>query len=121
MVVVLLGVGLVTFPTLGYALLPPACFVALTTHEGQIVTPTMLGRRLTLNPLAVFLALAFWAWLWGPIGAFSRVPLLIVGMVDRQPRVSARRRQAARLNGTDGTFSLAAVSFRGNEFSHARE
>jgi predicted PurR-regulated permease PerM len=74
-------VGLVTFPTLGYALLPPASFIALTTIEGQIITPTILGHRLTLNPLAVFLAIAFWAWLWGPMGAFLGVPLLIVGMV----------------------------------------
>lgn len=77
----LLLVGIVTFPTLGYAFLPPACFVGLTTIEGQIITPTVLGHRLTLNPLAVFLAIAFWAWLWGPMGAFLGVPLLIVGMV----------------------------------------
>jgi predicted PurR-regulated permease PerM len=79
--ITLFVVGLVTFPTLGYALLPPASFVALTTIEGQIITPTILGHRLTLNPLAVFLAIAFWAWLWGPMGAFLGVPLLIVGMV----------------------------------------
>jgi predicted PurR-regulated permease PerM len=81
MVLILLGVGLVTFPTLGYALLPPASFIALTTLEGQIITPTVLGHRLTLNPLAVFLAIAFWAWLWGPMGAFLAVPMLIAAMV----------------------------------------
>jgi predicted PurR-regulated permease PerM len=74
-------IGLVTFPTLGYALLPVAAFVTLTTLEGHFITPTILGRRLTLNPLAVFLALAFWTWLWGPMGAFLAVPLLIVGLV----------------------------------------
>jgi predicted PurR-regulated permease PerM len=81
MTVVLFGVGLVTFPSLGYALAPPAAFVALATIEGQFVTPTVLGRRLTLNPLAVLLALAFWAWLWGPMGAFLAVPLTIIGLV----------------------------------------
>jgi predicted PurR-regulated permease PerM len=81
MALVLLGGGLVTFPTLGYALLPPAAFVALTTLEGHVVTPTVLGRRLTLNPLAVFLALAFWTWMWGPTGAFLSVPILIVALV----------------------------------------
>jgi predicted PurR-regulated permease PerM len=81
MAIILLGLGLVTFPTLGYALLPPACFVGLATIEGQFLTPTVLGRSLTLNPLAVFLAIAFWAWLWGPMGAFLAVPLLIVAMV----------------------------------------
>jgi hypothetical protein len=81
MALMLLAVGLVTFPTLGYALLPPAAFVALTTLEGHIITPTVLGRSLTLNPLAVFLALAFWTWMWGPMGAFLAVPLLIVALV----------------------------------------
>jgi len=81
MTLTLFGVGLVTFPSLGYALLPPAAFVALTTIEGQIVTPTVLGRRLTLNPLAVLLALAFWAWLWGPMGAFLAVPLSLIALV----------------------------------------
>jgi predicted PurR-regulated permease PerM len=79
--ITLFVVGLVTFPTLSYALLPPACFVGLTTIEGQFITPTILGHRLTLDPLAVFLAIAFWAWMWGPMGAFLGVPLLIVGMV----------------------------------------
>lgn len=81
MVAVLFGVGLVTFDTLGYALLPPAAFVALTTIEGNILTPTILGHRLTLNPLAVFIAIVFWAWLWGPVGAFLAVPLSIVALV----------------------------------------
>jgi len=81
-VVILLAVGLVTFPSLGYALIPPACFVVLTTIEGHIVTPTILGRHLlTLNPLAVLLALAFWSWLWGPMGAFLAVPITIIGLV----------------------------------------
>jgi predicted PurR-regulated permease PerM len=79
--VILLGVGLVTFPSLGYALVPPVAFVALATVEGQFITPTVLGHRLTLNPFVVLLALAFWAWLWGPIGAFLAVPLTIVAMV----------------------------------------
>ena len=50
MTVILLGVGLVSFPSLGYALVPPAAFVGLVTLEGQFITPTILGRRLTLNP-----------------------------------------------------------------------
>jgi len=81
MAVILLAVGLVTFSSLGYALLPPAAFVALTTIEGHILTPAVLGRRLTLNPLAVLLALAFWTWMWGPMGAFLAVPLTLMGLV----------------------------------------
>lgn len=81
MALVLFGVGLLTFPTLGHALLPPAAFVAVATLEGQIITPTIIGRRLILNPLAVFLSIAFWAWLWGPLGAFLAVPLSIIALV----------------------------------------
>jgi predicted PurR-regulated permease PerM len=81
MVVVLFGVGLVSFPSLGHALIAPAGLIGLTTLEGHFITPTIIGRRITLNPLVVVLALAFWTWMWGPIGAFLAVPLSIVGLV----------------------------------------
>jgi predicted PurR-regulated permease PerM len=81
MVVVLFGVGLVTFPSLGQALVAPIGFIALTTTEGHFITPTIVGRRITLNPLLVFLGLAFWTWMWGPIGAFLAAPLSIIGLV----------------------------------------
>jgi predicted PurR-regulated permease PerM len=81
MVVVLFGVGLVTFPSLGQALIAPLGLIAITTAEGHFITPTIVGRRLTLSPLLVFLSLAFWSWMWGPIGAFLAVPLSIVGLV----------------------------------------
>jgi predicted PurR-regulated permease PerM len=81
MVVVLFGVGLVTFPSLAHALVAPLGLVALTTLEGHVITPTIIGRRLTLNPLLVFLALAFWTWMWGPLGALLAVPLSIIGLV----------------------------------------
>ncbi len=78
---ILFAVGFVTFPSLGQALIAPGSLIVLTTLEGQLITPTVLGRRLTLNPLAVFLAVAFWSWLWGPLGAFLAVPLLMVALV----------------------------------------
>jgi predicted PurR-regulated permease PerM len=81
MAATLFAVGLVTFPSFGQALIAPALLVTMTTLEGHLITPTLLGRHLTLNPLAVFLAIAFWAWLWGPLGAFLAVPLLIVALV----------------------------------------
>jgi len=81
MQLVMLGVGLVTFSTLGHALLGPALYLAFTTLEGHFITPAIMGRQLTLNPLTVFLSLVFWTWLWGPIGAFLAVPLLIVVLV----------------------------------------
>jgi predicted PurR-regulated permease PerM len=80
MEVVLLAVGLVTFPTLTHALIGPVLYFAFTTLEGHFITPTIMGRRLTLIPLTVFLSLIFWTWLWGPAGAFLAVPLLIVAL-----------------------------------------
>jgi len=81
MVLVLLSVGLVAMPTLAQAALAPALFVAIATLEGHFITPSIVGRRLTLSPFLVFLALVFWTWLWGPVGAFLAVPLLIVSFV----------------------------------------
>jgi predicted PurR-regulated permease PerM len=81
MVIILFGVGLVTFPSLGHALIAPLGFVALTTAEGNFITPTIIGRRVTLSPLLILLALAFWMWMWGPIGAFLAAPLSIIGLV----------------------------------------
>jgi len=78
---VLFAVGLVSFPSFAMAVIPPAAFVGLATVEGQFITPTVLGRRLTLNPLAVILALAFWSWIWGPMGTFLAVPLTMIGFV----------------------------------------
>jgi predicted PurR-regulated permease PerM len=81
MVVVLFGVGLVTFPSPVQWLIAPFGLIALTTLEGHLITPTIIGHRLTLNPLLVFLALAFWTWMWGPMGALLATPLSIIGLV----------------------------------------
>jgi predicted PurR-regulated permease PerM len=74
-------VGLVTFPSLTYAFIAPLLYILMGLVEGQFLTPSILGRQFTLNPLTVFISLVFWAWLWGPAGAFLAVPLLIIGMV----------------------------------------
>jgi predicted PurR-regulated permease PerM len=81
MAIALFSVGIVALPTLLQAIMPTVAFIALATLEGQFITPTALGQRLTLNPLTIFLALAFWTWLWGPIGAFLAVPLSIAAAV----------------------------------------
>lgn len=76
-IAVLFAAGLVTFSDFGHALIAPGAYLAAATLEGHFITPTIIGHSLTLSPLTVFLALAFWAWLWGPVGAFLAVPLLI--------------------------------------------
>ena len=82
--VVLLLVGVVTAPTFAVGLLPAAGFGLLIVVEGQFVTPTIIGRHLELNALAVLLSLAFWTWLWGPMGAFLSSPILMVALILKQ-------------------------------------
>ncbi len=84
MFAVLVVVGQVAFPSIGAGLLAPALFAAMTFLEGHFLTPMIVGRRLALNALAVFIALAFWTWLWGPMGAFLSSPLLIVALVLKE-------------------------------------
>jgi predicted PurR-regulated permease PerM len=84
MFVVLLVVGVVAEPTILLGLLPAAGFLLLITVEGQFLTPMIIGRHLELNALAVLLSLAFWTWLWGPMGAFLSSPILTVALILKQ-------------------------------------
>ena len=70
--------GLMTFNHASYAFLPAICFVGVHLIEANLVTPLVVGRRLTINPLMILLALSFWAWVWGTTGALLAVPLLII-------------------------------------------
>ena len=70
--------GLMTFPDAWAALLPPAIFVSLHLVEANIITPLIVGHRLTISPLAILVSLSFWAWVWGTTGALLAVPLLII-------------------------------------------
>ena len=69
-------VGLLTFDTLTAALMPPLVYIACHAIEANAITPILLGRRLTLNAVVVFLAVLIWGWLWGVPGALLAVPLL---------------------------------------------
>jgi len=76
---ILLGLGgLMTFDAIGLALLPPLMFIAIHTIEANFVTPLVLGRRLTINPLLILVSLSFWGWVWGAPGALLAVPLLLI-------------------------------------------
>ncbi len=81
MVAVLFLIGLFTFPTTSEAIIAPLVYIGITTIEGHFITPALMGRRMTLNPFAVFLAIGFWTWMWGPIGAFVAVPILMSTIV----------------------------------------
>lgn len=70
--------GLMTYPDVWTALMPPAAFVSLHLIEANFVTPMVVGKRLTISPLAILVSLSFWSWVWGTTGALLAVPLLII-------------------------------------------
>jgi predicted PurR-regulated permease PerM len=70
--------GLITFGSIGAALLPPAAYLLFHTLESAFITPLVVGRRLELNVVAIFISLAFWSWMWGIVGALIAVPILVV-------------------------------------------
>jgi predicted PurR-regulated permease PerM len=69
---------MLSFDSLWWALLPPALYFGLHLLEGEILTPMLLARRFTLNPVQVILSLVFWFWMWGVPGAILAVPLLAI-------------------------------------------
>ena len=75
-ILVLTVVGLTTFDSVGHALAVPITFLVLATIEGQLVTPTIIGRRLAVNPVVVFVWLLIWGALWGISGLLLAGPLL---------------------------------------------
>jgi predicted PurR-regulated permease PerM len=70
--------GLMAFSDPWLAFLPALFFAVIHLVEANIVTPSLVGRRLTINPLLILVALSFWAWVWGTTGALLAVPLLII-------------------------------------------
>jgi predicted PurR-regulated permease PerM len=70
--------GLLSFDSLWWALVPPALYFGIHLVEGEIVTPMLLARRFTLNPVLVILSLVFWFWMWGVPGAILAVPMLAI-------------------------------------------
>jgi len=79
----LVGVGIMSFVSLllfdsfGQVILPPLLYFILTNIEGNFVTPMVLGKRFTINPIIIFVWLLFWGWMWGIPGALLAVPLLM--------------------------------------------
>ncbi|MEZ5465598.1 MAG: AI-2E family transporter [Lysobacteraceae bacterium] len=76
--VLLLGVGILQFPALADGIAPALAYLVLHGIEGQLVTPMVLGRNLSLNPLIILVWLMFWGWLWGIPGLLLGVPLLVI-------------------------------------------
>jgi len=71
-------VGMLSFESLWWALLPPALYFGIHLVEGETLTPMLLARRFTLNPVLIILSLVFWFWMWGVLGAILAVPMLAI-------------------------------------------
>jgi predicted PurR-regulated permease PerM len=77
--VVLVGAaGLVAFDSTGQVLLVIGGCAAINMIEGNLVTPQLLGKHLPLNPVAIFVSLLYWGWVWGPAGALLAVPITVM-------------------------------------------
>src|SRR3954463_5056088 len=70
--------GLMPYPDIWGALIPPAAFISFHLIEANFFTPMVVGHRLTISPLSILISLSFWAWVWGTTGALLAVPLLII-------------------------------------------
>jgi predicted PurR-regulated permease PerM len=70
--------GLMTYQDVWTALVPAGMMVVLHLVEANVVTPLVVGRRLTINPILILVSLSFWGWVWGTPGALLAVPLLII-------------------------------------------
>lgn len=72
------AIGILTFDTVGQGLLPAIVYFGLTMMEGNLITPAVLGRRLEMNTVSVFLTVIVWTWLWNVPGALMAVPFLVL-------------------------------------------
>jgi predicted PurR-regulated permease PerM len=80
-VLIFLLAGLLTVDTVWQALLPAGLYLGLHLIEGQTVTPMLLARRFTLNPVLVIISLVFWFWMWGIPGVILSVPMLAIAKI----------------------------------------
>ncbi|MEZ5740628.1 MAG: AI-2E family transporter [Burkholderiaceae bacterium] len=76
-IVMVAAASVLEFYTVEQMLVGPGAYLLLTLLEGQFVTPMVLGRRFDVNPAVILVAVAFWGWIWGIVGAIVAVPLLV--------------------------------------------
>lgn len=77
-------VSLLTFNTPSSIILPPLILLVVYFVEGQILQPLTVGKVFTINPVAIFLSILLWGWLWGVAGIFMAVPILMVLIIALQ-------------------------------------
>ncbi|GHA16183.1 AI-2E family transporter [Devosia pacifica] len=107
--VILIAVGLGTQTGLENILLPVGCYMAINFLEGQLLTPHLIGRTMTLNPFIIFLSITFWLWAWGPVGGLIAVPALLIGssiMSHALPGPPSRPKNPVRTSPTKTAHEL---------------
>jgi predicted PurR-regulated permease PerM len=121
MFVVLFAVGLGTQSNLLSIVLPVIAYAGINLTADQIVFPHLVGRALTLNPFIIFVSIAFWLWIWGPMGGFVAVPTLLIlqsiimhifPTTQNLPRIVARKveqRTVADVHEADAVITAPAT------------
>jgi predicted PurR-regulated permease PerM len=119
MVAILLSVSLGTQSDWMGILLPVGAYLAISFVEGQLVTPQVLGRTMTLNPFLILLSATFWLWAWGPVGGFISVPSLLIlqsvlaHILPGEEAVPRKRvRRTARMTRKDVLLANAAQAIK---------
>lgn len=103
--VALTGASVLEFDTAWAMALPPLIYAVLTAIEGYFITPSILGRRLTLGPINVFLSMLFWTWLWGIPGALLSVPILACLQIAGYQIMKAQKEKIAENGNHEMTAS----------------
>ncbi|MEO9592749.1 AI-2E family transporter [Rhodopirellula bahusiensis] len=94
-------VALVSFEHASFAFVVAGTYATLTTFEGQFITPMLLGKSMKLSSVLVFLSIVIWGWMWGMLGVFLAVPILI-SVVMVMDKLEATSPVNAMLNGSVG-------------------
>lgn len=93
-IAMLFAAGLLGAPTFLQATWPAAAYLMVHLLESNVVTPTVVGKRLTMSPFLVFVSFVFWLWLWGPVGAVLSTPILIIAIVAKETFAEYREASA---------------------------
>jgi predicted PurR-regulated permease PerM len=108
MTALLFGAGLIDAANTWWSAWPAFAYFLVHLIEGNVVTPLMVGRHLTLSPFLVFVSFVFWLWLWGPVGAMLSVPLLLLFALSFEAAASYRRIRAAEASSATSADQLSA-------------
>jgi predicted PurR-regulated permease PerM len=111
--VILAGVAIVTFDTPLAMVLPPLVYLTMHLIEGQVVVPFVLGRRMAVNPVILFLWVLIFTWMWGAPGAVIAVPMLVAVRICAE-RIELLRPLAGLLALDEGPAAAITTDMQGS-------